>query len=231
MTPEQFNSLPLEARSFIQNHAGCLACGNSASKLDKAYSNYLNSKKMATYQLFGGGINYRTEAEETGVLYNIQPSDTPFEIREKIRIAKLVRAVRPHAFMVFDEEAIEALLASLPDEEDLVIQLNPVVDAPVVDAPVVDAPVVDAPVVDAPVVDAPVVDAPVVDAPVVDAPVVDAPVVDAPVVDAPVASLGFDTKTASYEDLKAYAKANAIEVKGQSKKDYIAAIEASEELL
>ena len=201
MTTEQFNSLPLEARSFIQNHAGCLACGNSASKLDKAYSNYLNSKKMATYQLFGGGINYRTEAEESGVLYNIRPSDTPFEIREKIRIAKLVRAVRPHAFMVFDEEAIEALLASLPDEEDLVIQLNPVVDAPVVDAPVVDAPVVDA------------------------------PVVDAPVVDAPVASLGFDTKTASYEDLKAYAKANAIEVKGQSKKDYIAAIEASEELL
>ena len=161
---------------------------------------------MATYQLFGGGINYRTEAGEAGVLYNIQPSDTPFEIREKIRIAKLVRAVRPHAFMVFDEEAIEALLESLPEEEDLVIQLNPVVDAPVVDAPVVDAPVVDAPVVDA-------------------------PVVDAPVVDAPVASLGFDTKTASYEDLKAYAKANAIEVKGQSKKDYIAAIEASEELL
>ena len=151
---------------------------------------------MATYQLFGGGINYKTEAAETGVLYNIQPSDTPFEIREKIRIAKLVRAVRPHAFMVFDEEAIEALLESLPEEEDLVIQLNPVVDAPVVDAPVVDA-----------------------------------PVVDAPVVDAPVASLGFDTKTASYEDLKAYAKANAIEVKGQSKKDYIAAIEASEELL
>ena len=201
MTTEQFNSLPLEARSFIQNHAGCLACGNSASKLDRVYSNYLNSKKMATYQLFGGGINYRTEAGETGVLYNIQPSDSPFEIREKIRIAKLVRAVRPHAFMIFDEEAIEALLASLPDEEDLVIQLNPVVDAPVVDAPVVDAPVVDA------------------------------PVVDAPVVDAPVASLGFDTKTASYEDLKAYAKANAIDVKGQSKKDYIAAIEASEELL
>ena len=191
MTTEQFNSLPLEARSFIQNHAGCLACGNSASKLDKAYSNYLNSKKMATYQLFGGGINYRTEAEETGVLYNIQPSDSPFEIREKIRIAKLVRAVRPHAFMVFDEEAIEALLETLPEEEDLVIQLNPVVDAPVVDAPVVDA----------------------------------------PVVDAPVASLGFDTKTASYEDLKAYAKANAIEVKEKSKKDYIAAIEASEELL
>ena len=191
MTTEQFNSLPLEARSFIQNHAGCLACGNSASKLDKAYSNYLNSKKMATYQLFGGGINYRTEAEETGVLYNIRPTDTPFEIREKIRIAKLVRAVRPHAFMIFDEEAIEALLASLPEEEDLVIQLNPVVGAPVVDAPVVDT----------------------------------------PVVDTPVASLGFDTKTASYEDLKAYAKANAIEVKGQSKKDYIAAIEASEELL
>ena len=166
MTTEQFNSLPLEARSFIQNHAGCLACGNSASKLDKAYSNYLNSKKMATYQLFGGGINYRTEADESGVLYNIRPTDTPFEIREKIRIAKLVRAVRPHAFMVFDEEAIEALLASLPTEE--VVDLSPKT---------------------------------------------------------------FSVKDASYEDLKAYAKANALEVKGQSKKDYIAAIEASEELL
>ena len=166
MTTEQFNSLPLEARSFIQNHAGCLACGNSASKLDKAYSNYLNSKKMATYQLFGGGINYRTESGETGVLYNIQPSDTPFEIREKIRIAKLVRAVRPHAFMVFDEEAIEALLASLPEVE--VIDLG---------------------------------------------------------------TKSFSVKDASYDELKAYAKANAIDVKGQSKKDYIAAIEASEELL
>ena len=121
---------------------------------------------MATYQLFGGGINYRTEAEETGVLYNIQPSDSPFEIREKIRIAKLVRAARPHAFMVFDEEAIEALLESLPDE-------------------VVDL----------------------------------------------VEPKTFDLKAASYEELKAYAKANAIEVKGQSKKDYIAAIEASEDLM
>ena len=173
MTTEQFNSLPLEARSFIQNHAGCLACGNSASKLDKAYSNYLNSKKMATYQLFGGGINYRTEAEETGVLYNIQPSDTPFEIREKIRIAKLVRAVRPHAFMVFDEEAIEALLETLPTEEVVLLGEG----------------------------------------------------------EGEGTAEPLDLKTMSYEDLKAYAKANAIEVKGQSKKDYIAAIEASEELL
>ena len=173
MTTEQFNSLPLEARSFIQNHAGCLACGNSASKLDRAYTNYLNSKKMATYQLFGGGINYRTEAEETGVLYNIRPTDTPFEIREKIRIAKLVRAVRPHAFMVFDEEAIEALLESLPTEEVILLGEG----------------------------------------------------------EGEGTAETFDAKTASYEDLKAYAKANAIEVKGQSKKDYIAAIEASEELL
>ncbi len=179
MTTEQFNSLPLEARSFIQNHAGCLACGNSASKLDRAYNNYLNSKKMATYQLFGGGINYRTESEEAGVLYNLRPSDTPFEIREKIRIAKLVRAARPHAFMLFDEEAIEALLESLP--EDVVDLVEPI-EVVLEDGRLGTAET-------------------------------------------------FDTKTASYEDLKAYAKANAIEVKGQSKKDYIAAIEASEELL
>ena len=177
MTTEQFNSLPLEARSFIQNHAGCLACGNSASKLDRAYSNYLNSKKMATYQLFGGGINYRTESGETGVLYNIRPSDTPFEIREKIRIAKLVRAVRPHAFMVFDEEAIEALLESLPTEEVVLLGEGEGEG------------------------------------------------------EGEGTAEPLDLKTMSYEDLKAYAKANAIEVKGQSKKDYIAAIEASEELL
>ena len=179
MTTEQFNSLPLEARSFIQNHAGCLACGNSASKLDRAYTNYLNSKKMATYQLFGGGINYRTEADESGVLYNIRPTDTPFEIREKIRIAKLVRAVRPHAFMVFDEEAIEALLESLPTDE--VILLGEGEGEGEDEGEGTAEPL--------------------------------------------------DLKTMSYEDLKAYAKANAIEVKGQSKKDYIAAIEASEELL
>ena len=132
---------------------------------------------MATYQLFGGGINYRTEAEETGVLYNIRPTDTPFEIREKIRIAKLVRAVRPHAFMVFDEEAIEALLESLPEAE--VIDLGEGEGEGEGEG----------------------------------------------------TAEPLDLKTMSYEDLKAYAKANAIEVKGQSKKDYIAAIEASEELL
>ena len=180
MTTEQFNSLPLEARSFIQNHAGCLACGNSASKLDRAYTNYLNSKKMATYQLFGGGVNYRTESGETGVLYNIQPTDEAFVIHEKIRIAKLIHVASPHAFMAFDEEAIEALLESLPTEE--VIDLVEPIEVILEDGRLGIAET-------------------------------------------------FDTKTASYEELKAYAKANSIEVKGQSKKDYIAAIEASEELL
>lgn len=40
------------------------------------------------------------------------------------------------------------------------------------------------------------------------------------------AVIGIDTKTASYEDLKDFAKVKALEVKSQSKKDHIAAIDA-----
>lgn len=177
MTTEQFNSLPLEARSFIQNHAGCLACGNSASKLDRAYTNYLNSKKMATYQLFGGGVNYRTEAGETGVLYNIQPTDEAFVIHEKIRIAKLVHAASPHSFMSFDEEAIEALLEANPLE---------VVEIESIGAILEDGREGEA--------------------------------------------VTFNAKKANYEELKAYATSLGIDYKA-SKKEYIAAIEAHEDLM
>jgi len=116
MTTEEFNALPLEARHFIQKNAGCLACGNTKQKLDRAYALYLNSKKMATYQLYGGGINYKL-GEETGILYNIKVEDTPMQIREKMRIAKLVREKRPHSFSLYDEAAMDALVASLPAEE------------------------------------------------------------------------------------------------------------------
>lgn len=116
MTTEEFNALPLEARHFIQKNAGCLACGNTKQKLDKAYALYLNSKKMTTYQLYGGGINYKL-GEETGILYNIKVEDTPMQIREKIRIAKLIREKRPHSFSLYDETAMDALLASLPAED------------------------------------------------------------------------------------------------------------------
>ena len=125
MTKEEFSALPLEARRFIEKNAGCLACGNSESKLTKAYQLYKNSIKMSAYQLFGGGINYNQE-EERGVLVGIKPTDSPFEIKEKIRIAKLIYAVSPHVFISFDESAIDKLLGTLPEDE--VVDLNPKFD-------------------------------------------------------------------------------------------------------
>ena len=116
MTKEEFNSLPFEARNFIQKHAGCLSCGNAEAKLTKGYALYLTSKKMNTYTLFGGGVNY-SQNGQTGVLRAVNDTDTPFEIREKISIAKAIHATSPHLFMVFNVEAMDALLESLPAEE------------------------------------------------------------------------------------------------------------------
>ena len=158
MTKENFNSLPLEARNFIQKHAGCLSCGNAEAKLTKGYALYLTSKKMNTYTIFGGGVNY-SQNGQTGVLRAVNDSDTPFEIREKISIAKAIHATSPHLFMVFNVEAMDALINSLPVDE--------------------------------------------------------------------VVDLGFNTATASYEELKDFVKDNGIEVKGNaSKKELIKAIEA-----
>ena len=122
MSTEEFNSLPLEARSFIKDNAGCLSCGNPSQLLSRAFELYKTTKKMHTYIVKGGGINYQGE-NESGVLVAIQPSDSDFEIREKIRIAKLVHASEPHVFSTFDESAMEKLLASLPEIE--VVQLTP----------------------------------------------------------------------------------------------------------
>jgi hypothetical protein len=116
MTKEEFNSLPLEARNFIQKNAGCLACGSSESKLTKAYELYKNNKTMSAFQLFGGGINYNQD-NSRGVLVGIKPTDSPFEIKEKIRIAKLIYAVSPEVFISFDENAIDELLGTLPKDE------------------------------------------------------------------------------------------------------------------
>ena len=116
MTKEEFNSLPFEARNFIQKNAGCISCGNAEAKLTKGYALYLNSKKMNTYTIFGGGVNY-SQNGQTGVLRAVNDTDTPFEIREKISIAKAIHATSPHLFMVFNAEAMDALLESLPADE------------------------------------------------------------------------------------------------------------------
>ena len=116
MTTEDFNALPAEVRRFIESHAGCLACGNSDRKLDEAYALYKSHKKMKTFQLIGGGINY-SQGEDRGVLVAVKDTDEPNEIREKIRIAKLIHKTNPEVFSVFDEKEIEELLKSLPAEK------------------------------------------------------------------------------------------------------------------
>jgi len=123
MTKENYNSLPLEARNFIQKHAGCLSCGNAEAKLTKGYALYLTSKKMNTYTIFGGGVNY-SQNGQTGVLRAVNDADTPFEIREKISIAKAIHATSPHLFMVFNVEAMDALLESLPTDEVVTLEFN-----------------------------------------------------------------------------------------------------------
>lgn len=128
MTKEIYNSLPLEARNFIQKHAGCLSCGNAEAKLTKGYALYLTSKKMNTYTIFGGGVNY-SQNGQTGVLRAVNDLDTPFEIREKISIAKAIHATSPHLFMVFNVEAMDALIESLPADEVVDLDVTDVTDA------------------------------------------------------------------------------------------------------
>lgn len=179
MTTEEFNALPLEARRFIETHAGCLSCGNPANKLTRAYELYKAHKMANVYQLFGGGINYVVD-DKKGVLYNVKEEDTPFEIREKLALAEKIHDKSPHVFMSYDKNAIKELLDSLPAEE--------VVDLRTDEEKAAEA--------------------------------------EAHAKRSEV--LGIDTKTASYPDLKAFAKAKELEVKGDKKANYIEAIDAIE---
>lgn len=122
MTKEEFNALPLEVRRFIDENVGCLGCGgNLEAKLTKAYELYLNLKKMETYKLIGGGINYKSK-NESGVLYAVSNEDTPDEIRNKLRIARLVYAVSPELFTIFNEEEMSDLEASLPEPKVVILE-------------------------------------------------------------------------------------------------------------
>jgi hypothetical protein len=116
MTTEEFNALPLEARRFIETHAGCLSCGNASAKLTRAYELYKSYKMAHSYILFGGGINYRID-EKAGVLYNVKESDTGLEVREKLDLAERIHAKNPEVFMHFDQKAIDELREALPEDE------------------------------------------------------------------------------------------------------------------
>jgi len=114
MTTAEFNALPLEARRFIETHAGCLSCGNPEAKLTKAYELYKAHKMAHVYTLFGGGINYVVD-EKGGVLYNIKETDTDLEIKEKLDLAERIHEKNPSVFMTFDKKAIDELRSSLPE--------------------------------------------------------------------------------------------------------------------
>ena len=114
MTKEEFNALPLEARRFIESHAGCLSCGNTSDKLTRAYELYKSNKMENVYTLFGGGINYLLDGQR-GVLYNVRSTDEPDEIRAKIAIAAKIYAASPEVFISFDEKAISDLEGALPE--------------------------------------------------------------------------------------------------------------------
>lgn len=167
MTTEEFNALPLEARRFIETHAGCLSCGNPAQKLTRAYELYKSYKMAHVYQLKGGGINYQVDGK-AGVLYNIKDTDSDFEKKEKLGIARKLHVAKPSIFIIYDEKAIDDLLESLNVE---------VVD---LDAEWAERSGV----------------------------------------------LGIDTKTASYDELKAYSAIKGLLPKGQKKVDFIEAIDA-----
>ena len=180
MTTEEFNALPEEARRFMKDNVGCLGCGNSESKLTRAYALYKAHKMAHVYTLFGGGINYLVD-DKKGVLYNVKEDDSPLEITEKLDLAEKIHASSPHVFSSYDEKAIEELRATLPAPE--------VVDLRTDEEKAAEAAAEEA---------------------------------HAKRVEA----LGIDTKTAEYDDLKAFAKAKELEVKDQKKVSYIEAIDA-----
>jgi hypothetical protein len=122
MSTEEFNALPEDARRFISTNAGCLGCGgNKELKLTKAYELYLIHKKMNAFQLFGGGVNYKQD-DEVGVLYPISKEDSDFQIRKKIKIAKLIYKKNPELFISFNQNEIDKVLNGLKQEKVVVLE-------------------------------------------------------------------------------------------------------------
>lgn len=123
MTIEDFNNLPADVRKIVESKAGCLGCGgNTVAKLTKAYELYKSEKKMKTYILFGGGINY-AEGKAKGVLTALKDTDSDVEVLEKIRIAKLIYSKNPEVFSKFDLKEIEDIERSY-DKKKKVVKLD-----------------------------------------------------------------------------------------------------------
>lgn len=110
MTTEEFNALPLEARRFIQSQQTCLSCGKK-NNLDAHYKNYLNMKNQSLFTLRNGAVSFFDEkTKKSQILYPLHPKDSEDQIREKLKIALRIHAVRPERFSVISVSDIEAKL-------------------------------------------------------------------------------------------------------------------------
>lgn len=110
MTTEQFNALPLEARRFIQSQQTCLSCGKK-NNLDAHYKNYLNMKNQSLFTLRNGAVSFFDEkTKKSQILYPLHPNDSKDQIKEKLKIALRIHAVRPERFSVISVSDIEAKL-------------------------------------------------------------------------------------------------------------------------
>lgn len=110
MTTEQFNALPLEARRFIQSQQTCLSCGKK-NNLDAHYKKYLNMKNQSLFTLRNGAVSFFDEkTKKSQILYPLHPNDSEDQIKEKLKIALRIHAVRPERFSVISVSGIEAKL-------------------------------------------------------------------------------------------------------------------------
>lgn len=110
MTTEEFNALPLEARRFIQSQQACLSCGKK-NNLDAHYKNYLNMKNQSLFTLRNGAVSFFDEkTKKSQILYPLHPNDSEDQIKEKLKIALRIHAVRPERFSVISVSDIEAKL-------------------------------------------------------------------------------------------------------------------------
>lgn len=110
MTTEFFNALPEAARRFIQSQQTCLSCGKK-NNLDVHYKNYLVMKNKSLFTFRNGAISFLdSKTKKSQILYPLHPKDTDAEIKEKLKIALRINAVRPQSFLTISIEEIEAEL-------------------------------------------------------------------------------------------------------------------------
>jgi hypothetical protein len=117
MTSETFNSLPLEARQYIENQKACASCGKSQDT-DRHYKNYLAMKNKSLYTLRLGAVVFKDAQGEGQVLYPLHPKDTEEDVKTKLAQALAVYAAAPTKFSTFSKAEIEEALAEEAETEE-----------------------------------------------------------------------------------------------------------------